>query len=89
MLVELDPSRRRMVEWPAGRSRLTMLLYFNGAGEGVQGGAARLLDSAGQSVDVTPRRGTALGCTVRGPVPKYVARINVMYDEPVSAPELS
>ena len=100
---ELDPLRQRMVEWPAGRSRLTMLLYLNGAGEGVQGGATRLLDAVGQSVDVTPRRGTALffrhgfhpgsvrhiGCTVRGPVPKYVARINVMYDEPVSVPELS
>ena len=100
---ELDPLRQRMVEWPTGRSRLTMLLCLNGAGQGTQGGATRLLDSAGQSVDVTPRRGTALffwhgfhprsvrhiGCTVRGSVPKYVARINVMYDEPVSVPESS
>ena len=99
----LDPLRQRMVEWPAGRSRLTMLLYLDGAGEGVQGGATRLLDSGGQSVDVTPRRGTALffrhgfhpgsvrhiGCTVSGPVPKYVARINVTYDDSISVPELS
>ena len=63
----------------------------------------RSLASGGQSVDVTPRRGTALffrhgfhpgtvrhiGCTVSGPVPKYVARINVMYDDSVSVPELS
>ena len=52
---------------------------------------------------MTPRRGTALffrhglhpgsvrhiGCTVRGPVPKYVARINVMYDDSMSVTELS
>ena len=67
------------------------------------GGATRLLDSGGQSVDVTPRRGTALffrhgfhpgsvrhiGCTVRGPVPKYVARINLMSDDSMSVTELS
>ena len=80
-----------------------MLLYLNGAGEGVQGGATRPLDSGGQSVDVTPRRGTALffrhgfqpgsvrhtGCTVRGLVPKSVARINLMYDDSMSVTELS
>ena len=42
---ELDSLRQRMVERPAGRSRLTMLLYLNGAGQGVQGGATRLLDA--------------------------------------------
>ena len=69
----------------------------------MQGRATRPLDSGGQSVDVTPRRGTALffrhgfhpgsvrhtGCTVRGPVPKYVARIKVMFDDSMSVTELS
>lgn len=89
----LDADRAAMVEWPAARSRLTMLLYLNGPEEGVVGGHTRLLDRAGRWVDVTPRTGSALffrhgftptsvvhvGARVSGPVPKHVARINVMY----------
>lgn len=92
----LDDARQTMQEWPAQlRSALTMLLYLNGPAEGVQGGNTRLLSRTGQWVDVTPRTGSALffqhgftpesvihiGDRVHGPVPKYVARINVMYGQ--------
>lgn len=90
----LSPDRSAMVEWHGPRSCLTMLLYLNGPEEGVQGGHTRLFSPAGRSVDVTPRKGAALffrhgfgpgsvvheGCRVHGPVPKYVARINVLYE---------
>lgn len=83
-----------MLEWqPSIRSGLTMLLYLNGPQEGVQGGNTRLFKPDGSWVDVSPRKGSALffrhgfgrdsvrhiGCQVTGPVSKYVARINVMY----------
>lgn len=91
----LSEDRREMLQWAGPlRSCLTMLLYLNGPAEGVQGGATRLFRRDGSWHDVTPSRGSALffrhgfslgsvqhiGCQVRGPVPKYVARINVMYD---------
>ena len=61
--------------------------------DGVQGGATRLYPPDGRAHDVRPSKGTALffrhgfgpqsvlhvGCPVRGPISKYVARINVMY----------
>lgn len=89
----LDAGRHTMQEWPDVRSALTMLLYLNGPDDGVQGGHTRLLARDGRWVDVTPRKGSALffrhgfspesvihiGDRVFGPVPKYVARINVMY----------
>jgi hypothetical protein len=90
----LDADRRRMLQWPSHlRSCLTMLLYLNGPDDGVQGGATRLYRPDGGSHDVRPAKGSALffrhgfglqsvqhvGCAVRGPVSKYVARINVMY----------
>lgn len=91
----LDPQRSTMLEWRGLRSALTMLLYLNGAQDGVQGGQTRLFTRQGRAVDVTPSRGSALffrhgfgpgsvvheGCRVQGPVAKYVARINVMYRE--------
>jgi hypothetical protein len=91
----LDAERRCMLQWPAHmRSCLTMLLYLNGPDDGVQGGNTRLYRPDGSSHDVRPAKGSALffrhgfgpqsvlhvGCPVRGPVPKYVARINVMYE---------
>lgn len=91
---ELDRDRIAMRQWDdSARSRLTMLLYLNGPDDGVQGGATRLLAHDGRHHDVTPAKGSALffrhgfgpgsvphvGCRVYGPVPKYVARINVMY----------
>ena len=90
----LDAERRRMVQWQVHlRSCLTMLLYLNGPDDGVQGGDTRLYRPDGSSHDVRPAKGSALffhhgfgpqsvlhlGGPVRGPVSKYVARINVMY----------
>ena len=97
----LDVERRRMLQWPAHlRSCLTMLLYLNGPDDGVQGGDTRLYRPDGSSHDVRPTKGSALffrhgfgpqsvlhvGCPVRGPVPKYVARINVMYAASTPSP---
>jgi predicted 2-oxoglutarate/Fe(II)-dependent dioxygenase YbiX len=90
----LDVSRQHLVEWPGVRSALTMILYLNDPLSGVQGGNTRLLSKKGQWVDVVPRTGSALffrhgftpdsvvhiGDRVHGHVPKYVARINVMYE---------
>jgi|GEM_PF-289164 len=92
----LSKDRSAMLEWPAQvRSGLTMLLYLNGPAEGVEGGNTRLFRPDSSSVDVEPRKGSALffrhgfgphsvrhiGCRVSGQVSKYVARINVMYIE--------
>jgi hypothetical protein len=92
----LSEDREHMLEWdPAIRSGLTMLLYLNGAADGVQGGNTRLYRPDGSWVDVSPVKGSALffrhgfgrdsvrhvGCQVSGPVSKYVARINVMYTD--------
>lgn len=91
----LNESRDAMVEWPSDlRSCLTMLLYLNGPEVGVVGGNTKLLHSNGRWVDVIPKKGSALffrhgfnpdsvihiGARVGGEVPKYVARINVMYE---------
>ena len=89
----LSEDRREMVQWNGARSCLTMLLYLNGPEDGVQGGQTRLFRPDGSFHDVMPAKGSALffrhgfgphsvmhvGTQVRGPVPKYVARINVMY----------
>ena len=89
----LDADRRSMLEWQGLRSALTMILYLNGLEDGVQGGNTRLLAADGRWVDVVPSTGSALffrhgftpdsvihiGDRVKGHVPKYVARINVMY----------
>ncbi|MGM9426333.1 hypothetical protein [Hydrogenophaga sp. MI9] len=93
----LDPDRTEMLEWGGAlRSCLSMLLYLNGPEDGVAGGQTRLLARDGGWTDVTPRKGAALffrhgfspdsvihiGARVSGPVPKYLARINVMYGRP-------
>ncbi|CAD5367041.1 P4Hc domain-containing protein [Rubrivivax sp. A210] len=89
----LDPERRRMLQWPALRSKLTMLLYLNDAGDGVRGGSTRLYGRGTTVVEVQPRKGAALffrhgfgpfsvshvGSQVGAGEPKYVARINVLY----------
>lgn len=81
-------------EWPNSGSQLSMLLYLNGPEDGVQGGATRVFGRGGQVLDVTPKAGSALffqhgfgigsvmhaGGVVIGDTPKYVARINVLYD---------
>jgi hypothetical protein len=90
----LSPDRRQMIELTALRSRLTMLLYLNDARSGLQGGATRLFSRTGGNIDVEPRKGSALffrhgtgqhsvaheGCPVSSARPKYVARINVIYN---------
>ena len=91
----LSADRQQMYEWdPSLRSGMTMLLYLNGPADGVEGGSTRLFDRGGQWVDVAPVKGSALffrhgfgrdsvvheGRRVTGAVPKYVARINVMFD---------
>jgi hypothetical protein len=90
----LNESRTGMREWRFGvRSALTMILYLNGPEDGVRGGNTRLLDNNGFWNDIVPMKGSALffrhgfspasviheGSRVHGPVPKYVARINIMY----------
>ncbi len=92
----LSPRRDQMLQWPDSlRSCLTMLLYLNGARDGVQGGDTRLFRPDGAYVDVSPVKGSALffrhgfgpgsvlheGRQVSGAVSKYVARINVMYGQ--------
>lgn len=89
----LDSSRQMMLEWPHLRSCLTMILYLNDPSDGVVGGNTRLRSLNGNWIDVTPKKGSALffrhgftkdsvlhiGAPVYGNIPKYVARINVMY----------
>lgn len=90
----LSPDGSRMMQWTGTHSMLTMLLYLNGAEDGLQGGATTLYDRGELRASVTPRTGRALffrhgsnrdtvlhaGDRLTGDVPKYVARINVMYD---------
>lgn len=90
----LSDDRRAMRQWPDTlRSCLSMLVYLNGPADGVQGGHTRLFRRDGRWHDVLPAKGSALlfrhgfgpgsvahvGLPVAGVVPKYVARINVMY----------
>lgn len=98
----LDAARGAMEEWMGVRSCLTMLLYLNGPEDGIRGGNTRLLGRDGNWVDVTPRKGAALffrhgftpssvvhmGARVSGPVAKYVARINVLYEPGQMAGEI-
>ena len=93
----VDEAGMHMVEWEGCRSKLSMLLYLNGADEGVQGGETRLFSRRDppDEHDVCPKKGAALffrhgfgpasvlhrGNVVRGPVAKYLARINVLYAE--------
>lgn len=90
----LSPDGSRMMQWTGTHSMLTMLLYLNGAEDGLQGGNTTLYDHGELRASVTPRTGRALffrhgsnrdtvlhaGDRLTGDVPKYVARINVMYD---------
>ncbi len=82
-----------MVQWQGAHSKLTMLLYLNGAEDGVEGGDTVLYDQGQQQLSVRPKTGRALffrhghsrgsvlhaGAPLTGKVSKYVARINVLY----------
>ena len=90
----LTPDGQRMGQWTGTHSMLTMLLYLNGAEDGLEGGSTTLYDKGELRAAITPRTGRALffrhgsnrdsvlhaGDRLTGDVPKYVARINVMYD---------
>jgi len=82
-------------EWTGVESKLTMLLYLSDEEDGVQGGKTRLFPfEHGAPVDISPRKGSALffrhgfgedsvlhmGTQVIGHTPKYVLRLNVLYD---------
>lgn len=89
----LSDDGRSMVQWLEVHSCLSMLLYLNGVENGVEGGATRLFGRSGTVIDVPPKVGDALffrhgfspesvmhsGQRVTGQVPKYLARINVLY----------
>lgn len=91
----MDERNERMVQWRGVHSQLTMLLYLNDPSDGVVGGDTVLYDDYGKTVTVTPQTGSALffrhghslasvahvGAKVLGATPKYVARINVLYEE--------
>lgn len=92
---ELSANCDEVLQWPdTMRSCLSMLVYLNGPADGVQGGHTRLFRRDGHWHDVMPTKGSALlfrhgfgphsvahsGLPVAGKVPKYVARINVMYE---------
>lgn len=84
----------RLAQWIGTHSMLTMLLYLNGAEDGIEGGETILYDQGEPRIAVAPKTGRALffrhgsnrgsvlhaGDTITGPVSKYVARINVMYE---------
>lgn len=90
----VNAARNGIEEWDNSGSQLSMLLYLNGPEDGVQGGATRVFGRGGQVHDITPKAGSALffqhgfcigsvmhaGGEVTGDTPKYVARINVLYD---------
>jgi len=82
--------------WAGVSSGMSILLFLNdGPTDGLSGGETRLWSADAQRhVDVTPRKGRALffrrgstdavlhaGMPVSGPVPKYMALINLAYGE--------
>lgn len=89
-----NPKTKLIENWTTGRSQLSMLLYLNGPQEGVEGGRTLLFDGLSVKHSVTPKSGSALffrhglhqesvlhaGEKVTGKVPKYVVRINIMYE---------
>jgi hypothetical protein len=91
----LSTDGQDMVQWPGTHSKLTMLLYMNGTEDGIEGGETVLFDQGEQRVSVSPKTGRALffrhghsrgsvlhaGARITGQVAKYVARINVMYED--------
>jgi hypothetical protein len=88
-----DDGASTMVQWQGVHSKLTMLLCLNGHEDGVEGGETHLYDRGEMKHAIAPKKGRALffrhggerssvlhgGARVSGPVSKYVARINVLY----------
>ena len=84
-----------MEEWRGLRSKISLILYLNGYEEGVKGGETVIYDEGKVKAKIAPKKGRALlfrhghtketvlhaGAEVFGYVPKYVARINVLYEK--------
>lgn len=93
----VSASGKDIDDWPGVESKLSMLLYLSDEEDGVQGGKTRLFPSVQgvDPVDISPKKGSALffrhgfgtdsvhhmGTQVFGNAPKYVLRLNVLYDE--------
>jgi len=91
----LNEDQTSMVQWEGMHSELTMLLYLNGIEDGIKGGSTKLYSKTGETVEINPKKGRALffrhghgpesvlheGSRVIGKTPKYVARINVLYEK--------
>jgi hypothetical protein len=91
----IDLESGQMTTWPGAISKLTMLLYLNGAEDGVTGGETLLFGNGGAQAKIIPTVGSALffrhghslgsvahvGSLVTSVTPKYVARINVLYEQ--------
>ncbi|MBE04249.1 MAG: hypothetical protein CMD67_03820 [Gammaproteobacteria bacterium] len=86
---------QRMEQWEGMRSKLSLLLYLNGVDDGIEGGETAIYDEGVVRALITPKKGRALlfrhghnsdtvlhaGLIVSGSIPKYIARINVLYEE--------
>tara|TARA_Y100001970_G_scaffold165119_1_gene201753 strand:+ start:23148 stop:23951 length:804 start_codon:yes stop_codon:yes gene_type:complete len=92
---DLSDDGESMIEIPCVRSKLSLVLYLNGISDGVEGGETVIYDKGRVVKIVPPKKGSALvfrhghthdtvlhaGAPVLGEIPKYVARINILYDE--------
>lgn len=90
----LSQDGKDLIQWPSVYSKLTMLLYLNGEENGIIGGETVLYDKGEPQISIVPKTGRALffrhghskgsvlhaGAPLTGPVSKYVARINIMYE---------
>ena len=56
----LSEEGSRMVQWDGTHSMLTMLLYLNGAEDGIAGGEAVIYDKGAAGASITPRTRRAL-----------------------------
>ncbi len=91
----LNEDQTSMVQWEGMQSELTMLLYLNGIEDGIKGGSTKLYSKTGEAIEIQPTKGKSLffrhghstesvlheGSRVTGNTPKYVARINILYEK--------
>tara|TARA_B100000686_G_C16801184_1_gene986127 strand:+ start:239 stop:1039 length:801 start_codon:yes stop_codon:yes gene_type:complete len=91
----LSANGEKMVKWEGSRSKLSLVLYLNGSEDGVLGGETAIYDEGKKKTIIKPKKGRGLlfrhghnkdtvlheGMIVTGSIPKYVARINILYDE--------
>ncbi len=88
-------ANNNMIEFENCKSKLSMLLYLNDDKNGIIGGATTLYNNNHEEINIQPKQGSALffchgfsensvlhkGCELLSIVPKYVARINILYEE--------